>query len=146
MQLACTVATPTCGDTCGKLLECGSHYCADKCHRGTCGSCLQVSVVLGIYSWVNTFLWKLNVHTEIIRCSEKVFIISFNIAKAYLLLHTVVEIRLHMKASVWSKTSLKSGCVGGEGADFPTYKMRTFFLISLKLTEPSINNFQLNGA
>ena len=49
-QLACTVATPTCGDTCGKLLDCGRHKCPDKCHRGTCGSCLQVI-------WRN-FWWK----------------------------------------------------------------------------------------
>ena len=85
--------------------------------------------------------------TEIIRCSEKVFIISFNFAKAYLLiLHSFVEISLHMKASVWSKTNLKSGGVGGAGADPPTYEMRIFFHMSLKLTEPSFNNFQLNGA
>ena len=42
-QLPCTVATPTCGDTCGKTLACGSHVCVDRCHRGTCGSCLQVA-------------------------------------------------------------------------------------------------------
>ena len=73
--------------------------------------------------------------TEIIRCSEKVFIISFNIAKAYLLLHTVVEISLHMKASVWSKTSLNAVGMGGAGVDPPTCKMRAFFLMSLTLTE-----------
>ena len=42
-QLPCTVATPTCGDTCGKTLACGTHVCVDRCHRGTCGSCLQVN-------------------------------------------------------------------------------------------------------
>jgi len=41
-KLPCTQATPTCGDTCGKLLSCGSHYCAERCHRGNCPSCLQM--------------------------------------------------------------------------------------------------------
>jgi len=43
-KLPCTVATPTCGDTCGKTLACGTHVCVDRCHRGTCGSCLQMIV------------------------------------------------------------------------------------------------------
>lgn len=43
-QLSCTEATPTCGDTCGKLLACGSHNCAERCHRGKCPSCLQMRV------------------------------------------------------------------------------------------------------
>lgn len=42
-SLPCTEATPTCGDTCGKLLGCGSHYCAERCHRGNCPSCLQMT-------------------------------------------------------------------------------------------------------
>lgn len=42
--LPCTVATPCCGDTCGKLLLCKSHYCAERCHRGNCPSCLQMTV------------------------------------------------------------------------------------------------------
>ena len=57
-KLSCTEATPTCrfsltktafnisifagGDTCGKLLSCGSHYCTERCHRGSCPSCLQL--------------------------------------------------------------------------------------------------------
>ena len=42
-QLECTVATPTCGDTCGKPLGCpGGHVCIERCHRGKCGSCLQM--------------------------------------------------------------------------------------------------------
>lgn len=41
-QLACTLATPTCGDTCGKTLSCGEHICSERCHRGACGSCLQM--------------------------------------------------------------------------------------------------------
>jgi NF-X1-type zinc finger protein NFXL1 len=30
-----------CGDTCEKVLDCGQHLCAQKCHSGGCGSCLQ---------------------------------------------------------------------------------------------------------
>ncbi|XP_020287861.1 NF-X1-type zinc finger protein NFXL1 isoform X2 [Pseudomyrmex gracilis] len=33
---------PTCGDTCGKLLDCGSHYCSMRCHTDRCGPCLEV--------------------------------------------------------------------------------------------------------
>lgn len=33
---------PTCGDTCGKLLDCGSHYCNMRCHTDRCGQCLEV--------------------------------------------------------------------------------------------------------
>ncbi len=43
-KLACTVATPTCGETCGKMLECGVHACTERCHRGACSSCLQMTV------------------------------------------------------------------------------------------------------
>jgi len=42
-RLPCTEATPTCGDTCGKLLACGSHKCYERCHRGNCPSCLQMA-------------------------------------------------------------------------------------------------------
>ncbi|XP_011876774.1 PREDICTED: NF-X1-type zinc finger protein NFXL1 [Vollenhovia emeryi] len=33
---------PTCGDTCGKLLDCGSHLCNMRCHADRCGQCLEV--------------------------------------------------------------------------------------------------------
>lgn len=33
---------PTCGDTCGKLLDCGAHYCNMRCHTEQCGQCLEV--------------------------------------------------------------------------------------------------------
>ncbi|XP_015119941.1 NF-X1-type zinc finger protein NFXL1 [Diachasma alloeum] len=33
---------PTCGDTCGKLLDCGTHLCNMRCHLGDCGQCLEV--------------------------------------------------------------------------------------------------------
>ena len=35
-DLACTEATPTCGSTCEKLLPCGHHHCAERCHHGPC--------------------------------------------------------------------------------------------------------------
>ena len=38
------MATPTCGDTCGKTLACGNHVCVERCHRGSCGSCLQMVI------------------------------------------------------------------------------------------------------
>ena len=44
IRLSCTEATPTCGDTCGKLLSCGAHHCVERCHRGNCPSCLQMRV------------------------------------------------------------------------------------------------------
>ena len=43
--------------------------------------------------------------------------------------------------SVWSKTTLNTGGVGGAGAGPPTYKIRRFFLIPLELTIRIINNF-----
>ncbi|KOC62472.1 NF-X1-type zinc finger protein NFXL1 [Habropoda laboriosa] len=33
---------PTCGDTCGKLLDCASHCCNMRCHTDRCGQCLEV--------------------------------------------------------------------------------------------------------
>ncbi|KNC53109.1 NF-X1-type zinc finger protein NFXL1 [Thecamonas trahens ATCC 50062] len=37
--LACDEAVPTCGDTCGKALECGLHTCFAFCHEGPCPPC-----------------------------------------------------------------------------------------------------------
>ena len=48
--------------------------------------------------------------------------------------------------SAWSKTTLITGSVGRTGVDPPSCKMGIFFLMSLTLTEPSFNNFHLNGA
>lgn len=42
--LPCTEKIPSCGDTCGKQLACGIHYCADRCHKGSCAACLQFCV------------------------------------------------------------------------------------------------------
>ena len=38
----CTEATPTCGDTCGKVLACANHNCSERYHRGNCPPCLQM--------------------------------------------------------------------------------------------------------
>ncbi|KAI4480690.1 hypothetical protein M0802_014162 [Mischocyttarus mexicanus] len=33
-----------CGSTCGKLLNCGLHYCNMKCHLEQCGQCLEMII------------------------------------------------------------------------------------------------------
>lgn len=43
VSLPCTEDIPTCGDTCGKLLDCGIHTCPERCHTGPCGKCLHVA-------------------------------------------------------------------------------------------------------
>lgn len=45
-SLPCTEDVPTCGDSCDKVLECGIHRCSQRCHRGPCETCRQVSHVL----------------------------------------------------------------------------------------------------
>lgn len=39
--LPCTEDTPSCGGTCNKLLECGTHTCSMRCHKSACGQCLE---------------------------------------------------------------------------------------------------------
>ncbi|XP_008191258.2 NF-X1-type zinc finger protein NFXL1 [Tribolium castaneum] len=41
-QLPCTEETPTCQDTCDKLLTCGLHRCNQRCHKDACGACLEI--------------------------------------------------------------------------------------------------------
>lgn len=41
-QAPCTVEIGPCGNTCQKTLECGSHICAERCHKGECGQCLAI--------------------------------------------------------------------------------------------------------
>ncbi|CAL4139138.1 unnamed protein product, partial [Meganyctiphanes norvegica] len=43
-SLPCTKEIPNCGDTCDKLMACGVHYCAERCHKGSCTQCLQYRV------------------------------------------------------------------------------------------------------
>ncbi|CAH1115827.1 unnamed protein product [Psylliodes chrysocephalus] len=40
-RLPCTQETPTCADTCEKLLDCGIHQCNLRCHKEKCGACLE---------------------------------------------------------------------------------------------------------
>ena len=61
-------------------------------------------------------------------------------------LHAVVDRKDCTPALLWSKTTQTTGGVDGTWEDSPTCKMGTFFLMPLTLTEPSFNNFQLNGA
>ena len=58
---------------------------------------------------------------------------------------TVGELKDLTNHSVWSKTSLITGSVGGEGVDLPSCKMGTFFLRSLALSVPIYRHFQSNG-
>ena len=58
---------------------------------------------------------------------------------------TVGELKDWTKRNLWSKTSLNTGGMCRARVNPPTCKMGTFFRMSLTLTEPSLNNFQLNG-
>ncbi|CAI0443634.1 unnamed protein product [Linum tenue] len=42
--MACDVAVPLCGDTCGKMLSCGFHKCHERCHRGQCAETCRMVV------------------------------------------------------------------------------------------------------
>ena len=57
-----------------------------------------------------------------------------------------MEICLHTKASVWSKTSLNTGGVGRAVAAPPTSKSGKFLSWPLALSKPIYSNFQINGA
>ena len=65
---------------------------------------------------------------------------------AYYVITTVVDRKDCTPALLWSKTTRTTGGMGVTWEDPPTCIMGTFFLMSLTLTEPSLNNFQLNGA
>ena len=34
----------SCGEKCGKLLNCGEHKCEKLCHKGDCGECNQITL------------------------------------------------------------------------------------------------------
>lgn len=40
--LPCTEDVPTCGDTCGRVLDCGIHRCSQRCHKDKCGAVSNV--------------------------------------------------------------------------------------------------------
>ena len=56
--------------------------------------------------------------------------------------YTVGELKDWTKRHLFSKTTLIPGGMGGTRVNTPTCKIGTFFLMSLTLTEPSLNNFQ----
>ena len=58
-------------------------------------------------------------------------------------LHTLPPKTLHTFSSLWSKTTLNTGRVGGAETDPQTWKMETSFLISLVLCMSIFNNFSL---
>lgn len=41
-QAPCTLEIEPCGNTCQKTLKCSNHICAERCHRGDCGQCLEI--------------------------------------------------------------------------------------------------------
>lgn len=46
-SLPCTEDVATCGDTCGKVLDCGAHTCTQRCHTGPCGTvCVNICVIM----------------------------------------------------------------------------------------------------
>ena len=62
------------------------------------------------------------------------------------ILHKVGSLKDWRNRSVWSKTTLISGGVGGAGVDPPSWKTDTFFLRSMALSLSIYRNFQSNGA
>ncbi|XP_055376175.1 NF-X1-type zinc finger protein NFXL1 [Condylostylus longicornis] len=38
----CSEAVEPCGDNCQKVLDCGIHYCSERCHKGHCSQCLAI--------------------------------------------------------------------------------------------------------
>ena len=49
--LLCHQSVPVCGDTCDKLLQCGTHRCVNRCHVGPCstvGTVAHTAVSTGV--------------------------------------------------------------------------------------------------
>ncbi|CAF0811312.1 unnamed protein product, partial [Didymodactylos carnosus] len=42
-NLPCSEDIMPCGDTCGKRLDCGKHFCMRRCHLGDCETCRQMT-------------------------------------------------------------------------------------------------------
>ena len=73
-------------------------------------------------------------------------IINYNMQLHMYVIRTDGELKDWTKRHLWSKTTLNTGGMGRARVNPPTCKMGNFFVMSLTLTEPSLNNFQLNGA
>lgn len=65
------MATPTCGDTCDKTLACGNHVCVERCHRGSCGSCLQVREILISFNLGTSIYIKFQMIVKCCKCGAK---------------------------------------------------------------------------
>lgn len=48
VKLACTQEIPTCNETCGKLMQCGDHYCQLKCHKDKCAVIFNSPVYISV--------------------------------------------------------------------------------------------------
>ena len=46
-ELPCDKPPPSCGGTCDRVLGCGDHLCADRCHSGPCSATCRVVVSKG---------------------------------------------------------------------------------------------------
>ena len=87
--------------------------------------------------------WETNPKEMIVNAVCMREILICNIRYTYIQFWTE---RIAHLAVLWSKTTQTTGGVDGIWENPPTCKMGTFFLMSLTLTEPNLNNFQSNGA
>lgn len=44
-EVKCTDAVASCGEVCGKKLNCGKHNCTRECHEGSCGQCDEIITI-----------------------------------------------------------------------------------------------------
>lgn len=42
-QAPCSEEIGPCGNTCQKMLACEMHICVERCHKGNCGPCLEIT-------------------------------------------------------------------------------------------------------
>lgn len=42
-QAPCSEEIGPCGNTCQKVLACEMHICVERCHKGKCGPCLEIT-------------------------------------------------------------------------------------------------------
>ena len=78
--------------------------------------------------------------------AEEIFISWLTLLAFTRYLNTVGSLKDWTNRSVWSKTTLITGGVGGERVNPPSWKTGKFFLRSLTLSEPIYRNFQSNEA
>lgn len=66
---ACDAAVPPCGATCDKLLPCGLHHCAERCHAGPCPVTCRQTVERSCACGRSTKLVQCG--TERLRCDRR---------------------------------------------------------------------------